>query len=67
MKQKPERAKRKTRSRVTIGLRGFVQISAIEGLRLSDEMLRDFEEFDRRGLPPAERRKAIARKYGVPR
>lgn len=66
MKKKPVRAKTKAQSRVTIGLQGFARISAVEGLHLTDEMLADFKEFDRQGLAPAERRKAIARKYGVP-
>ena len=50
-----------------IGRRAFEKISAVEGIRLSPEMKRDFSEFDRKGLSADARRKAIARKYGVVR
>ena len=48
----------------TIGRRGFAKISAVEGLRLSDEMEKDFEAFDRKGLSGEERRRVIINKYG---
>lgn len=48
----------------TLGRSRFARISAIEGIGLTPEMDEDFIEFDRAGLPPAERRKAIDRKYG---
>lgn len=48
----------------TIGLRGFAKISAVEGIQLSPEMVRDLREFDRQGLSVEERRAYIARKYG---
>lgn len=67
MKVKPERAKRRGPAQVTIGLRGFAQISAVEGLHLTDEMWADFREFDAKRLSNAERRKRIVRKYGAPR
>jgi hypothetical protein len=60
MKVKPARAKKKGPTQVTIGLRGFAQFSAVEGL-----MWADFREFDARRLSNAERRKPIARKDGV--
>jgi hypothetical protein len=41
----------------------FAKISAVEGIELSEEMLREFSEFDRRSLPPEERRRAILRRY----
>jgi hypothetical protein len=41
-------------------------INAVEGLHLTEEMRRDFREFDRRGLSAEERRRAIAAKYGRP-
>lgn len=59
-------AKRPDR-RYTIGGRGFAKISAVEGIRLTEAMDEDFREFDRQGLSAAERRKAIARKYGKAR
>ena len=42
----------------------FAAISAVEGLSLSTEMLRDFREFDRKGLSAGKRRKTIVAKYG---
>ena len=50
-----------------IGRAGFAKISAIEGIRLTPAMDADFREFDRQGISPEERRKAIARKYGKAR
>jgi hypothetical protein len=47
----------------TIGRTGFAKISAVEGIKLSPEAEQDFQEFDRRGLSAAERRRALARKY----
>ena len=46
-----------------LGRSQFAKISAVEGMELSEEMLREFSEFDRRGLPPEERRRAILRRY----
>jgi len=51
----------------TIGRAGFAKISAVEGIRLTPAMTADFREFERKGLSPEERRKAIARKYGKAR
>jgi hypothetical protein len=48
----------------TIGRSGFAKISAVEGVKTSRQMEKDFQEFDRERLTPAERRKALARKYG---
>jgi hypothetical protein len=50
-----------------VGRQAFAKISAVEGIRLSREMARDFGEFDRKGLSAGERRKVIARKYGTAR
>jgi hypothetical protein len=47
-----------------LGRRGFAKISAVEGIRLSPEMEARFREFDREGLSPSERRKALARTFG---
>lgn len=57
-------SKRRPTSSVTIGRRGFAKISAIEGIKLSAEAEEDFREFDRLGLSPAARRRALLRKYG---
>jgi hypothetical protein len=57
----------KTRGRsktYTIGRSQFAKISAVEGIRPTRRMEEDFEEFDRRALTPAERRREIARRYG---
>jgi hypothetical protein len=40
------------------------RFNAVEGLRLTEEMKRDFREFDRRDLSPDARRREIAAKYG---
>jgi hypothetical protein len=48
-----------------VGRHAFAKISAVEGIRLSPEMAKDFAEFDRKGLSAGERRKVIARKYGA--
>lgn len=49
-----------------IGRDRFAKISAVEGIQLDDEMKRAFEEFDRQGLSPEERRKAIIRRFKHP-
>lgn len=41
----------------------MAKISAIEGLRLSDEISKDFREFDRHDLSDDERRRLLVRKY----
>jgi hypothetical protein len=41
----------------------FAKISAVEGVKLSEQMLREFEEFDRHGLSAEERRRAIISGY----
>lgn len=51
----------------TLGRDGFAKISAVEGIRLSPEMRADFEDFERKGLSPAARRKALTAKYGKTR
>ena len=47
-----------------VGRQAFARISAVEGIRLTDAMDEDFRDFERQRLSPAERRKAIAKKYG---
>lgn len=51
----------------TLGRQGFAKISEVEGIRMSRAMDAEFREFDRKGLTPEERRKAIAAKYGKDR
>ena len=47
----------------TLGRKGFAKISAVEGVRLSSEMEKRFEDFDRQDLSAEERRRAIARTF----
>ncbi len=51
----------------TIGRDGFAKISAVEGIRITAAMEQDFREFEQQGLSAAQRRKAIAKKYGKSR
>ena len=48
----------------TIGRAGFAKISAVEGIQLTEDMVRDLDAFEREQLSPAERRRAIGAKYG---
>lgn len=50
---------------LTLGSGGFAKISAVDGVRLSSDSRRMFEEFDRKGLNPGQRRKAIATKHAT--
>jgi hypothetical protein len=52
----PSKAVDKT---LTVGLVGFARDSAIDGVHLSPDSRRMFEEFDRKGLNAEQRRKAI--------
>lgn len=52
------------RQSFTLGRAGLETISAVEGIRLTGEMRRDFREFDHKNLSAEERRKAILDKYG---
>jgi len=49
-----------------VGWRAFAKISAVEGIHLIPEMIRDFEDFERRGISAEARRDVIQRKYGTP-
>ena len=42
----------------------FAKISAVEGIRLTDEMFREFASFDQNNLSAEERRQAIFSRYG---
>lgn len=46
-----------------LGRGRFEKLSAVEGIIKSAESRRMFEEFDRKGLTPAQRRRAIFEKY----
>ncbi|HEX4095565.1 MAG TPA: hypothetical protein VHX64_02495 [Caulobacteraceae bacterium] len=59
--------KLKAESEFTLGRKGFAKISAVEGIHLSRAMEDRFREFDRQGLSPAERRKAIAHAFRTSR
>jgi hypothetical protein len=46
-----------------LGREHFARISAVEGIALTEQMLREFEEYDQRGLSAEERRRAIISGY----
>jgi hypothetical protein len=48
----------------TIGRRDFARICEVEGIVASPALQKDFEDFDRKGLSAAARRRALAHKYG---
>jgi hypothetical protein len=57
-------ASKRTDTYFVLGRAGFAKISAVEGLKITAAMEAEFQEFDRKGLSPSERRAAISRKYG---
>jgi hypothetical protein len=63
--KKGSKRRPKAAGKVTIGRSAFARISAIEGIRLTDEMWSDFRGFDLKRLSDAKRRGAILRKYGT--
>lgn len=56
-------AKRRKKAPLVLGLKVFENISAVEGIGLSDESKRMFAEFERRGLSAEERLAAIRAKH----
>ncbi len=52
-----------SKGRQVLGRQRFERISAVEGVRLTDEMKRAFAGFDRRGLSASERRRAIISRF----
>jgi len=54
----------KPAQKFVLGRARFAKISAVEGIHLTRDMQRDFEDFDKQGLSAEERRKRIAQKYG---
>ncbi len=63
MKSTPTRPKKSKAEPFTLGRAAFQKISEIEGLGLSAEALREFEEFDRQKLSPEERRRITMARY----
>ncbi|MDO8517978.1 MAG: hypothetical protein Q7S26_01655 [bacterium] len=47
----------------TIGRQAFAKISAVEGIRLTQELRKDFQAFEQNGLSHKERRQVITQKY----
>ena len=47
----------------TIGRKAFAKISAVEGIHLTPEMRKDFQEFEQQNLSSEDRRNAISKKY----
>jgi hypothetical protein len=67
MKSDTKHPSKRAAKTVTIGRDSFAKISAVEGIRLTPTMVSEFREFERKGLSPAARRKAIIGKYGKTR
>jgi hypothetical protein len=55
--------RRSAKSGMTLGRDRFAKISALEGVELTASMRKRAAEFDRLGVPAAERRRAIVRAY----
>ena len=53
-----------TQTHYTLGRRAFAKVSAVEGIALSKKQSDTLSDYDRRGLSPAERRKAIMATFG---
>jgi hypothetical protein len=51
----------------TLGRAAWAAICAVDGLQLTDEMQREFAEYDRLQLSQEERLQAILAKYGKAR
>jgi hypothetical protein len=49
--------------RFVVGRKSMAKLNAMEGIRLSPSSHSMFEEFDRKGASPEERRKAITAKH----
>ena len=64
MTRKPSTKHKKSESRgFKLARAQFAKISAVEGIMLSEQMIREFEEFDQDGLSADERRRAIISGY----
>jgi hypothetical protein len=59
------RSKSKTKAeQFILGEEAFAQISAVEGIVFTPEMDDMFRDFDRDGVSPEDRRRALIRRYG---
>jgi hypothetical protein len=58
------RSSKRVTKAYTLGRRSFAKISAVEGIEITLAMDEDFQEFERKGLSAAERRRIISGKYG---
>ncbi|MCR6736619.1 MAG: hypothetical protein NVV83_22165 [Afipia sp.] len=56
-------ANKRISAKFVIGRERFTQISAVEGIKLTAEMKKRSDRFDREGLSPAQRRKEIIKTY----
>lgn len=61
------KAPRRTSGAFILGRRSFGKISEVEGIKPSRELDEEFKEFDRNGVPAAERRRLLSRKYAPKR
>ena len=50
-----------------LGRIGFARISAVEGIELTKDMRLALDSFDREGLSPADRRRAIVSRFAPKR
>jgi hypothetical protein len=48
---------------LTLSVAGFEKISAVKGITLRPSTKKMFDDFDRRGLSPAERRREVLEKH----
>lgn len=60
---KPSAKKKQASAKFVLGRGAFAKISAVEGIALTPAMKKRAEEFDRRGLTPAQRRREILKLY----
>lgn len=59
----PRTSKAATGKTLVLGMTGFRNISAVEGVKLSASSKRMFADFEARGLSAEQRRKAIVEKH----
>ena len=64
---RPHRPSLPATSGFTLGRDRFAQISAVEGIILTQEMRATFDRFDRDGLTAEQRRRAILRRFEAAR
>jgi len=56
-------APKATKAGLVLGLSGFAKISAVEGVTLKSSSGQMFAKFEKQGLTPQQRRKAIVDKH----